>query len=71
MARVAIVVEFTLKAGPRATFGRLVREHARRTLEEPGCERFDVLQPLGSPSARMARPTRAAAYCARSTDTKP
>lgn len=48
MARVAIVVEFTLKAGQHAAFDRLIREHARRTLEEePGCERFDVLQPLG------------------------
>ena len=52
MARVAIVVEFTLKAGQHAAFDRLIREHARRTLEEePGCERFDVLQPLGRDGA--------------------
>jgi hypothetical protein len=31
MARVAIVVEFTLKAGQHAAFDRLIREHARRT----------------------------------------
>lgn len=48
MARVAIVVEFKLKAGQHAAFDRIIREHARRTLEEePGCERFDVLQPVG------------------------
>ena len=53
MARVAIVVEFTLKAGQHAAFDRVIREHARRTLEEePGCERFDVLQPLGKDGAR-------------------
>ncbi len=52
MARVAIVVEFALKAGQHAAFDRLIREHARRTLEEePGCERFDVLQPLGRDGA--------------------
>jgi quinol monooxygenase YgiN len=47
MARVAIIVEFTIKPGCWAAFDRVMREHARRTLEtEPGCERFDVLQPL-------------------------
>ncbi len=52
MARGAIVVEFALKAGQHAAFDRLIREHARRTLEEePGCERFDVLQPLGRDGA--------------------
>ncbi len=52
MARVAIVVEFTLKADRHAAFDGLIREHARRTLEEePGCERFDVLQPLGRDGA--------------------
>ncbi len=50
--RVAIVVEFTLKAGQHAAFDRIIREHARRTLEEePGCERFDVLQPVGRDGA--------------------
>ena len=30
---------------------RIIREHARRALEEPGCERFDVLQPLNRDGA--------------------
>lgn len=48
MGRVAIVVEFTLKPGQHAAFDRVIREHARLPLEEePGCERFDVLQPVG------------------------
>ena len=48
MPRVAIVVEFNLKPGQHAAFDRIIREHARKTLEEePGCERFDVLQPVG------------------------
>lgn len=52
MARVAIVVEFNIKPGQHAAFDRLIREHARKTLEEePGCERFDVLQPVGKDGA--------------------
>lgn len=48
MPRIAVVVEFTLKPGSHAAFDAIIREHARRTLaEEPGCERFDVLQPVG------------------------
>ena len=52
MARVAMAVEFNLKPGQHAAFDRIIREHARRTLEEePGCERFDVLQPVGRDGA--------------------
>lgn len=53
MAKVALIVEFTLKEGAHAAFDRIIRGHAAGTLaEEPGCERFEVLQPRkpdGSP----------------------
>ena len=49
MARVAIVVEFNIKPGQHAAFDRLIREHARKTLdEEPGCQRFCFFQPGGN-----------------------
>jgi quinol monooxygenase YgiN len=49
MPKVAIHVEFRPKPGQHAAFDALIREHARLTLqEEPGCERFEVLQPLNS-----------------------
>ncbi|HEX3347581.1 MAG TPA: putative quinol monooxygenase [Acetobacteraceae bacterium] len=45
--KVAIVVEFRAKPGMAREFEAHIRDHAARTLaEEPGCERFDVLQPL-------------------------
>lgn len=48
MARTALVVEFTLKPGAQAAFDAIIRDHAAGTLaDEPGCERFDVLQPQG------------------------
>jgi quinol monooxygenase YgiN len=47
MARIGIIVEFRIKPGCFAAFDAHIRDHAARTLaEEPGCERFDVLQPL-------------------------
>jgi (4S)-4-hydroxy-5-phosphonooxypentane-2,3-dione isomerase len=47
MPKIAIAVEFKIKEGQHAAFDAIIREHARLTLqEEPGCERFDVLQPL-------------------------
>ena len=52
MSRISIVVTFTIKPGSEAAFGAHMREHARATLaEEPGCERFDVMQPLGEDGA--------------------
>ncbi len=43
---VALIVEFNIKPGSHAAFDAIIREHARLTKqEEPGCERFDVLQP--------------------------
>lgn len=48
MPRIAIVVEFRIKDGQHGAFDTLIRDHARLTKEEePGCERFDVLQPRG------------------------
>ncbi len=47
MSRISIVVTFTIKPGSEAAFTAHMRAHAAATLaEEPGCERFDVLQPL-------------------------
>ena len=48
MSRIGIFVEFTPKPGSFDAFNTHIRTHAAATLaEEPGCERFDVLQPLG------------------------
>jgi quinol monooxygenase YgiN len=46
MAKIALIVEFKLKPGAHAAFDAIIRDHAAGTLaDEPGCERFDVLQP--------------------------
>jgi quinol monooxygenase YgiN len=43
-----IVVDFHLKPGAKAAFRRLIDENARTSCrEEPGCRRFDVLEPAG------------------------
>ncbi len=53
MPKIAIHVEFHPKPGCHAAFDALIREHARLTKqEEPGCERFDVLQPLKADGTR-------------------
>ncbi len=47
MARIGIMVEFRIKPGHWETFDSRIRAHAQRTLDsEPGCQRFDVFQPL-------------------------
>jgi (4S)-4-hydroxy-5-phosphonooxypentane-2,3-dione isomerase len=47
MARIAVIVDFRIKPGQHAAFDAIIREHAAKTLqEEPGCERFEVLQPV-------------------------
>lgn len=47
MPRIAITVAFTVKPGCWDAFNTHIRTHAAKTLaEEPGCERFDVLQPI-------------------------
>jgi quinol monooxygenase YgiN len=48
MADYAIIVEFKLKPNTRSLFRRLVDANAMATLgTEPGCRRFDVLEPEG------------------------
>lgn len=45
-----ITVEFRLKPGARDAFRPLVDENARASArDEPGCRRFDVLEPAGQP----------------------
>jgi len=45
---IVIVADFQLEPGAWAEMDRIMREHARLTLEEEsGCERFDVLHPKG------------------------
>lgn len=56
MAKVALVVEFKLKPGAHAAFDAIIRDHAAGTLaDEPGCERFDVLQPKGKEGPDLSR----------------
>lgn len=46
MPKIALIVEFQIKPGAHAAFDAVIRDHAAGTLaDEPGCERFDVLQP--------------------------
>lgn len=53
MPKIAIHVEFRPKPGSHAAFDALIREHARLTVEEePGCERFEVLQPLNQDGSK-------------------
>ena len=48
MADYAIIVDFKLKPNTRALFRRLVDANAMTSLgSEPGCRRFDVLEPKG------------------------
>ena len=42
-----LVVEFQLKPGARGEFRKLVDANARASSKEPGCRRFDVLEPEG------------------------
>ena len=53
MPKIAIHVEFRPHPGSHAAFDALIREHARLTqAEEPGCERFEVLQPLNADGSK-------------------
>ncbi|SDB35415.1 putative quinol monooxygenase [Bauldia litoralis] len=48
MADYAILVDFRLKPGARGAFRRLIDDNARASVaREPGCRRFDVLEPKG------------------------
>ena len=52
MTAFAIVVEFTLKPGTRPEFRRLIDRNARSSAGgEPGCRRFDVLEPQDRPDS--------------------
>ncbi|HMN85816.1 MAG TPA: putative quinol monooxygenase [Bauldia sp.] len=48
MSGFTIIVDFRLKPGAREAFRRLIDENARDSaVKEPGCRRFDVLEPKG------------------------
>jgi autoinducer 2-degrading protein len=48
MTGYVIMVDFQLKPGSQAAFRRLIDENARASCrDEPGCRRFDVLEPMG------------------------
>ncbi len=43
----AVIVEYEIAEGRAEEFRALITDHARRTLEEePGCLRFEVLEPI-------------------------
>ena len=45
-----IAVDFRLHPGKRAAFRKLIDVNARASArDEPGCRRFDVLEPKGEP----------------------
>lgn len=48
MSPFVIVVEFKIQPGKMAAFRKLMDENARASCrDEPGCRRFDVLEPIG------------------------
>ena len=48
MSGFVIIVDFKLKPGARATFRKLIDANAATSVrDEPGCRRFDVLEPEG------------------------
>lgn len=50
MSGYVIIVDFRLKPGTRGEFRRLVDANARASAAaEPGCRRFDVLEPAAEP----------------------
>jgi autoinducer 2-degrading protein len=54
MTGFAIIVEFRLKPGVRAEFRRLMDINASASARtEPGCRRFDVLEPQAEPDRVM------------------
>jgi len=45
-----IIVDFRLKSGAQGAFRLLIDDNARASVrEEPGCRRFDVVEPRGEP----------------------
>ncbi|HYZ31654.1 MAG TPA: putative quinol monooxygenase [Crenalkalicoccus sp.] len=56
MAKTGIVVDFRIRPGQHAAFDAIIRDHARKTLaEEPGCERFEVFQPVNNGVPDLSR----------------
>ncbi len=56
MARIALIVEFKLKPGTWDKFNQIIRAHATGTkADEPGCQQFDVLQPVAEGGADRSR----------------
>jgi (4S)-4-hydroxy-5-phosphonooxypentane-2,3-dione isomerase len=47
MPSFVLIVDFQLKPGARRDFRILVDANARESSREPGCQRFDVLEPEG------------------------
>ena len=50
MSRIMIVVEFELKPEHKNDFISLMKEHARLSRAEDGCQQFDVLLPQNDQS---------------------
>ena len=50
MSGFIIIVDFRLKPGAREAFRLLIDDNARAAVrDEPGCRRFDVVEPRGEP----------------------
>lgn len=50
MTGLVIIVDFRLQVGIRAAFRSLIDANARASVrDEPGCRRFDVVEPEGEP----------------------
>jgi autoinducer 2-degrading protein len=50
MSGYVILVDFRVRSGQRPAFRRLIDDNARESCRtEPGCRRFDVLEPDGEP----------------------
>jgi quinol monooxygenase YgiN len=49
VTRLVIIVDIRVKPGAATEFARLISENAAASLgREPGCERFDILEPEGA-----------------------
>lgn len=49
-----IIVEFETLDGKDEAFATLIRDHARRTRDEPGCLRFEVVRPVNRDGTPLA-----------------
>ena len=50
MSGFVIMVDFRLKRGVHTEFRRMIDSNARASVrDEPGCRRFDVVEPQGEP----------------------